>query len=511
MIFLAFVLIGIVLLYLYNVRTFNYWTKRGVKHVTPMVFVGSTLDVYLQKKSVTQLCAEIYVNHPKEKIVGMFWSTKPVLVIRDPNIIKSILIADFYHFYKRGVMPGNTLEPLLRNLFFAEGDLWRLLRQRLTPAFTSGKLKAMFPLITERAENLRTRTLNAALEGRALDARDLMARYTTDFIGACGFGLDANSLNDEDSAFRKLGADIFHFGLRENLKLLIKDMFPNFTDNIKFFDRLEDKIIDLVIDIQKQRNYQPSKRNDFIDLMLECKKKGKIVGDSIENFNKNGSPKGAEVDLDDVIMAAQVFVFFAAGFETSSSATSYTLHQLAYYPEVQKKVQKEIDTVLTKYDDKLSYDAIKEMTYLEWTFKEALRLFPSLGFLIRTCVKPYTIPEVNVPIDKEVRVIIPVQALHTDPQYWNKPDEFRPERFHPDEFNDVAKSIYMPFGEGPRSCIGERLGLMQSLAGLAAVLSRFTVEPAPETKRYPSVETRADIVQAIDGGLPLMFRQRKKQ
>ncbi|XP_013191571.1 cytochrome P450 6B6 [Amyelois transitella] len=510
MIFLTILLVGIVLLYLYNIRNFDYWKKRGVTYVKPMLFVGSTVDVYLQKKSVTQYASEVYFKFPNEKMVGVFRSTNPGLIVRDPEIIKRILITDFYYFYKRGIMPGKTLEPILRNLFFAEGDLWRLLRQRLTPAFTSGKLKAMFPLITERAEKLRTRTLNAALEGRAIDARDLMARYTTDFIGACGFGLDADSLNDENSAFRKLGVDIFHFGLRENVKLLLKDIFPELTDNITFFGRLEDKIIDLVIDIQKQRNYQPSKRNDFIDLMLECKTKGKMVGDSIENFDKSGTPKEAKVDLDDVIMAAQVFVFFAAGFETSSSATSFTLHQLAYYPEVQKKVQQDIDKVLAKYDDKLCYDAIKEMTYLEWTFKEALRIFPSLGYLMRTCVKPYTFPELNVTIDEDVRILIPVQALHNDPQYWTKPEEFRPERFRPDEFNDVTKSIYLPFGEGPRSCIGERLGIMQSLAGLAAVLSRFTVEPAPNTKRHPSVETRADVVQAIDGGLPLMFRERKK-
>ncbi|MDK0539469.1 cytochrome P450, partial [Clostridium perfringens] len=78
-------------------------------------------------------------------------------------------------------------EPMMQNLFFAEGDLWKLLRQRMTPAFTSGKLKAMFPLVVERAERLKTRALAAAADGKSLDARDLMARYTTDFIGACGF------------------------------------------------------------------------------------------------------------------------------------------------------------------------------------------------------------------------------------------------------------------------------------------------------------------------------------
>lgn len=156
-----------------------------------------------------------------------------------------------------------------------------------------------------------------------------------------------------------------------------------------------------------------------------------------------------------MLMAAQVFVFFAAGFETSSSATSFTLHQLAYHPEVQTKLQKEIDLVLEKHDNKLSYDAVRQMTYLEWSFKEGMRMFPSLGFLIRKCARPYTFKDLNVTIDDGVTIMIPVQALHNDPKYWKEPEVFRPERFHPDEFNAVQKSTYLPFGTGPRACIGK--------------------------------------------------------
>lgn len=215
--------------------------------------------------------------------------------------------------------------------------------------------------------------------------------------------------------------------------------------------------------------------------------------------------------MDDILMTAQVFVFFAAGFETSSSATSFTLHQLAYHPEVQKKVQEDIDRVLAKHDNKLSYEAVKEMTYLDWAFKEGMRMFPSLGFLIRKCVGKYTIPELGMTIDDKVRVFIPVQSMQNDPKYFDSPEEFRPERFHPDSFESAKlKFVYLPFGEGPRACIGERLGHMQSLAGLAAVLSKFTVEPAPETVRKPRVYPKSGIVQSIDGGLPLLFKERKK-
>ncbi|KAM3961509.1 cytochrome P450 6B7-like [Aphomia sociella] len=509
MIYLALIIVILFVLYLYNIRNFDYWKKRCVKYEKPVLLFGTVMDIYLLRSSITTNLGKVYKKYPNETIVGGFRTTTPSLIIRDPTLAKRIITSDFHYFHERGVLPGKSLEPLLKNLFFGEGDLWRLLRQRITPAFTSGKLKAMFPLIVERAEHLRARALQAAINGRAIDARDLMARYTTDFIGACGFGLDADSLNEENSAFRKLGIDIFTFSLRDGLITLLKDMFPTMARNLKLMGKVEKELIMLVNEIQRKRNYQPSQRHDFIDLLLECKNQGTVVGESIEYFKKDGTPKQAKLEFDDIIIAAQVFVFFAAGFETSSSATSFTLHQLAYHQEVQKKVHQEIDTVLAKHNYKLSYDSIKEMRYLEWTFKEAMRIFPSLGYLSRVCKKQYTLPHNNITIDEGVLIMIPVQEFHNDPKYWNEPQEFRPERFHPDEFNEMQKNVYLPFGDGPRMCVGARLGLMQSLAGLAAVLSQFSIEPAPETKRYPTVDHSSHVVQSIKGGLPLLFRERK--
>uniref|UniRef100_A0A1E1W8J2 unspecific monooxygenase n=1 Tax=Pectinophora gossypiella TaxID=13191 RepID=A0A1E1W8J2_PECGO len=513
MIFLALFVIALVTFYLYSTWTFDYWQKRGIKHDKPLPLVGNNLPNYAMQKSISEIATEMYFKYPNEKVVGFFRNRRPELVIRDRDIIRRILTTDFYHFYPRGLYPHKeVIEPLMRNLFFADGDIWKLLRQRMTPAFTTGKLKAMFPLICDRAERLKGMLASATAEKpTTLDARDVMARYTTDFIGSVGFGLDANSLNEEDSEFRKLGKDIFRITLPVFIIAVLKEIFPELCKRLRYTILVEKNMITLVKQILKQRNYEPSGRNDFIDLLLECRKKGAMVGESIEKRKADGTPEIVKVELDDELFAAQMYVFFAAGFETSSSATSFTLHQLAYHPEVQKKVQDDIDRVLAKYDNKLCYDAIKDMTYLDWAFKEGMRMFPSLGFLIRECARTYTIPELDVTIDPGVGIFIPLQALHNDPQYFANPEEFRPERFHPDEFDkELSKSVYLPFGEGPRACIGERLGHMQSLAGLAAILSKFSVEPAPKTIRHPKVDPKSSIVQSISGGLPLIFRARNK-
>ncbi|GBP34294.1 Cytochrome P450 6B2 [Eumeta japonica] len=503
--YLLFVALICLFLYYYTTKNHDYWKKKGVKHDKPIPLFGNNFRQFFQMASMTQMATEMYWKYPNERFVGFYRATRPELVIRDPELVKAILVTDFAHFYPRGLNPHKTvIEPLLKNLFFADGDLWRLLRQRLTPAFTSGKLKAMFPMIVERAEKLQEIALETASTGKTINIRELMARYTTDFIGACGFGIEADSLNDENSTFRKLGKRIFHISTKQALTNLLKFCYPEIFKHLEYFPpEMKESVLHLMKTVMEQRNYKPSGRNDFIDLLLELKEKGKIVGESIERNNPDGSPRQVDLELDDMLMASQVFVFFGAGFETSSSSTSFTLHQLAFHPEEQKKVQQNIDEVLKKYDNKLCYDAVKEMQYLEMAFYESMRMFPSLGFLIRTCAKKYKIPDSNVTIDEDVSVFIPVQAMHTDEKYFEEPHKFKPERFHPNAAKNIKKHVYLPFGEGPRACIGERLGLMQSMAGMAALLHKFSVEPAEESLKNPIVDPNATLVQYIKNGLPL--------
>ncbi|XP_063370725.1 probable cytochrome P450 6a13 [Cydia amplana] len=137
----------------------------------------------------------------------------------------------------------------------------------MTPAFTSGKLKAMFPLIVERTERLQ-RSAVAKL-GSEVDVRNLMARYTTDFIG---FGLDTDSISDETSTFRKLGKRTFTFTIREELMFFLKEVATEVFKNFEYLaPEIERNTVALVKGIMEQRNYKPSGRNYFIDLLLELK------------------------------------------------------------------------------------------------------------------------------------------------------------------------------------------------------------------------------------------------
>ncbi|XP_063384415.1 cytochrome P450 6B2-like [Cydia fagiglandana] len=502
----------VLLLYFYGTRTFGYWAKRGVKHDAPVPFFGTATRQFLQQISIADIYHEMYQKYPNERFVGYYLMTTPVLILRDPGLVKHVLVSDFNHFSSRNLFPvGKHPEPLLKNLVTYEGDLWKLLRQKMTPAFTAGKLMAMFPLIVSSAEKLQRVAAEAAASGAEVDMRDLMARYTIDFIGACGFGIDTDTFSDKNNMFTYLGKRIFKQERRDMIVAMLKFSMPSLMTSFHFFaPEIEKVMMKLVKTIMQERDYKNSGRNDFIDSLLDLKEKGKLIGESLMHKNADGTPCVAEIEMDDEMMVAQVFLFFAAGFETSSSTTSYTLHELAHHPEHQRRCQEEIDAVLARHDNKLSYDAVKEMKFLEQCFSEGMRLFPSLGFLQRKCMRAYTIPGTDVTIDPGVNIIVPVKSLHLDPQYFQDPEEFRPERFHPDNVSAIDKYTYLPFGTGPRACIGERLGYMQSLAGLAALLTHFSVAPSISTRRKLTMDTKVVSVQRVKGGLPLALIARKK-
>ncbi|XP_047999129.1 cytochrome P450 6B6-like [Leguminivora glycinivorella] len=498
----------VIAIYYFGTRNHDYWAKRNVKHDPPVFLFGNNYKGFVGQQSITQVANDLYNRFPNEKVVGFYRGSTPELYIRDPDIIRDVLNTDFAYFYSRGFGRDPKVEPLSANLFSAEGDLWKLLRQRITPAFTTAKLKAMFPLVVRSAERLQGVARDVAVRSDACDVRELMARYTTEFIGACGFGVDADSLGNENSAFRNIGRMIFATPLPIIIKQMLYQLFPPIRSFLHVGNpKLREEIFELVKTIRENRQCKPSGRHDFIDLLLELETKGKIVGESVEHRNADGTPLIVDMEMDVKMMAAQVFVFFGAGFETSSSATSFLLHQLAYNPEIQAKIQSEIDEVLQKYDNKLCYDAVAEMTLLGMAFKEGMRMFPSLGVLNRVCARTYTFPQLGLTIDPGVKIVIPVEALQNDEKYFDNPREFRPERFTPEEIQKRHKYVYLPFGDGPRACIGLRLGEMQSLAGLAAVLQQCCVSPVGRDPACAAAQFPLERCSGCPGGIATQTHQ----
>lgn len=169
------------------------------------------------------------------------------------------------------------------------------------------------------------------------------------------------------------------------------------------------------------------------------------------------------------------FVFFSAGFETSSTTLSYCLYELALdkNKHIQDEARREIRSTLDKYDGNLTYDAIHEMTYIDqiinglefqsnsmrfiricWSNRlvyivsEALRKHPPASNLIRVATKNYKVPNSHYTIPKGMMVLIPIYGIHHDPDYYENPEEFEPKRFTPEEVKMRPSCSFLPFGDG---------------------------------------------------------------
>jgi cytochrome P450 family 6 len=154
-------------------------------------------------------------------------------------------------------------------------------------------------------------------------------------------------------------------------------------------------------------------------------------------------------------IAASVFVFYIAGSESSSSTVAFTLYELTQNPELMQRAQQDVKSTLERHQGEFTYEAIMDMKFIDLCVKETLRKYPGLPILNRECTKDYPIPGTKFTIQKGTSVIVSLLGLHRDEKYFPNPNKYDPDRFT-EEKNAYDEDMYMPFGAGPRNCIGEQ-------------------------------------------------------
>ncbi|GBP56882.1 hypothetical protein EVAR_41631_1 [Eumeta japonica] len=475
----------------YSHRNNSYWQKRNVVGPTPAPVVGSFGPVFLRKTSPDQLISEVYKKYPNEKYVGIYQGTRPVLVLRDIELIKQVMIKDFTQFQDRGfkISDGESEQ----NLFSVEGDTWRVLRHRLTPIFTTGKLKTMMPLVLRSVDKLLKYTDEIVEKNVDHEIRSLASKYTLDVIGSCAFGVDVDAFSQNENVYREVANRIFQVGFKIRFLQIINAFFPGIVQKLGLSLTDPDLFgffMNLVNSIIKEREGKPKIRKDFMDFMIELREEGRVI--------RKGDESVAELEMNDVIIAAQALVFYAGGFETSSATMSFLLHEISQNQDIQEKIYKEVSAVIKKHGG-LSYEAISDMRYLEMVFDETLRKYPIVGLLMRQSGYEYTFTDTKLSLEKGLLVFIPVYGLHHDPKYYPDPEKFDPERFSSENKAKIPSCAYIPFGDGPRNCIGMRFAKVQSMIGLAAFLNKFKVEACAKTKPKLEVDPTALTLASKDG------------
>ncbi|CAO1424464.1 unnamed protein product [Diamesa serratosioi] len=452
-------LIGLLtIIYLFLRSKFSHWKRVGLPHVEPVIPFGNSKGLGT-KYHVSEFLMNMY-NQLKSKgpICGVYMYMRAIALVTDLNLVKTILIKDFNNFPNRGNYFNEKDDPLTAHLFNIEDEQWKSLRSKLTPTFTSGKLKIMFSTVMDVSDKLVLAIDKEIDLTGQIEIKDTLSRFTIDVIGTVAFGLECNSLTDKNAEFYQMGLKSFEginflrrFTLTTFRNLAKKMHFKNISTEISNF------YMSAVRDTVEHRENNPNVvRNDFMNLLIQMKNS---KGEDSLTFNQ---------------IAAQAFVFFLAGFETTSTAMTYCMYELSLNEELQEKARQSVKDVIVKH--------------------ESLRKYPPAPTLIRISKNDYPVPNTKHILPKNSVVWIPVHAIHWDPEIYPKPEIYDPERFSPSQEAKRHPFAFIPFGEGPRVCIAMRFAIMETKIGLATLLLnyKFTLD-----KTKTSVPIKISPVKAI--------------
>uniref|UniRef100_A0A8C3UZZ3 Cytochrome P450 3A n=1 Tax=Catharus ustulatus TaxID=91951 RepID=A0A8C3UZZ3_CATUS len=443
---------------LYGIWPYQTFKKLGIPGPQPLPFVGTFLEYRHGVHNFDQKCFEKY-----GKIWGFYDGRQPMLAVLDPILIKNILVKECYDVFtnRRNFGLNGILESALN---VAEDEQWKRIRTVLSPTFTSGKLKEMFHIINHYGEKLVQNIEKKVANDEFIAAKDIFGAYSMDVVTSTSFSVNVDSMNNPNDPFVTNIKKFLQFSFLSPVFLLLV-LFPFVTpvlekmkvtllpsDVMEFFKNVFTKM-------KKERGKGSSTdRVDFLQLMIESQNSHDALSD------------------EEVLAQALIFVF--AGYETTSSTLSYIAYNLATHPDVQQRLQDEVDKHLPNKATP-TYNTIVQMEYLDMVVNESIRLYPAGGRLERVCKKTVELNGVTIP--KGMVVLIPAFVLHRDPQYWPEPDEFRPERFSKENKEGIDPYTFLPFGAGPRNCIGMRFALLVVKVAVVVLLQNFSFRPCKDT------------------------------
>ncbi|KAK5641876.1 hypothetical protein RI129_010423 [Pyrocoelia pectoralis] len=469
----------------YLVKITFYWQNRGVSHCGALELWKTFFKFLLQLKPECQVLVDLQNRYRDDRYVGINMFLMNIILIKDPALIKEITIKEFDSFVNHHPFLSEETEPLFgKALLLLQGDRWKGMRATLSPSFTSSKMRGMFKLFDECTEQLIEYLQEKGSSRTDVDLKDLLTRFANDIIASAAFGLSCNSFKDPENQFYLMGKEATDLsGFWKNLAFVIITLFPRIAKflGLTFTSpRVNAFFRNLVKSTIEMREKNGIIRPDMIHLLMEARKgqlKHEIETDT----------KAWKVELTDDDLTAQALIFFFAGFESVSNLMCFTAHELAVNREVQTRLQEEIDNTLRQCNGTITYESLLKMKYLDMVLSETLRMWPSIALSDRICTKPYTIEPIRsgekpILLQKGDIVGIPIFSMHRDPQFYPDPDRYDPERFNDENKSKIEPGTYIPFGIGPRSCIGNRFGLLEAKLLLFKLLQHFNIVVISQTQ-----------------------------
>ena len=408
---------------------------------------GILKSLSMARRNILSIIPQIATTQPMVSgKTGKRWH-----MVMDPTAIREILL-DRLDDYPKSLVTKNLLKPAIGDsLFIAEGAHWRWQRRAAAPAFSHRNMLNLAPIMTAAAERSCARIAQAG--PRAIDFLGEMVTTTFDVISDVTFsGDDTFDRNAVHGAIDDYIAEAGKISLFDILGFPDWVPRPGRITSGKALREMK-QVADRAIDDRSRRGNTGTP--DLLDLLLQ------------------GEDPKTKRRMNTAELRDNLLTFIVAGHETTALTLSWSLYLMGFDQSVQEKARAEAQSVL---GGRAATGAdLENLPYTRQIIDEALRLYPPAGIISRTACKPDTLG------GREIRsgdtVMIPIYALGRNRLLWDDPDAFRPERF--EDRKNIDRYAYLPFGDGPRICIGASFALQEAVIILATLLSRFRFTPVP--------------------------------
>ncbi|XP_023219749.1 cytochrome P450 3A8-like isoform X1 [Centruroides sculpturatus] len=410
---------------------------------------------------------------------------EPNLWISEPELLKYILVKDFHIFRNR--IKFEFGDPMLdKMLSVLTNEDWKRIRNFMSPAFTSSKIRKMTYLVKQCTETLCKHFEEMAEKGEEFDCKKYMSAFIIDVIASTAFATKLNAQENENSEFVKYARMVSNRDFPK-LKLLAFLIAPKIVRYFKieiFPRKVLDYFRNVILKILEERKEKKIRGNDFLQLMMDAQEG--ILENSTEDLKEASNEinnyqvqhKHKTMTIDEIV--AQSILFFIAGHDTTTTVLTYFCYQMALNPKLQEKLLREIDETWQQYGD-INFDILSKMPYLDAVLNETLRIQNPAVMLTRVAAEDYILPNTGIKIKKGISVVMPVYGMHHDSEWFPEPEKFNPERFLPENRNLIQPFSFLPFGDGPRHCIGMRYINMVMKLGIVHLLRNMRLVATDET------------------------------
>lgn len=408
-------------------------------------------------------------------VVEVHFGPFPLLFFNKPEHIQSILVEHAYDFDK-GESIHNVFRPVIGNgIFSSEGAQHRRQRKLIAPSFQPRQIASYADTMVQYGEQIQQHWS----DGDVVDINRLMTNLTMSIIGKTLF--DADVFTDTDELGAAMSTTLEYVSLRLSQLLL-----PPYRWPLPLNVRTRKAVRTLRAYLQRfidERRAQPSARNDFLSILLQSR-------------DDDGLP------MSDEQLMAECLTLFGAGHETTATALTWAWYLLCQHPEVYQRVRQEVDRVLQGRAP--TYADLANLPYCLQVFKETLRIYPPAYATSRRALQPAEIAGYSVP--KNRLVLFSAYTLHRREEYFPDPEKFDPERFTPEREKQLPRHAYLPFGAGPRICIGNHFSMMEGHLLLATLTQRVSFSLV--SNQPPAIDLAHHLTLRPDGALNVVVKRR---